>query len=362
MRPLSVTTAQTRPSRCSIASTCVRVSISAPSRAGGVGERERELARVEVAVVRQVGGGEHAVGRHERELLLRLGRGDDLHRQAEGAGPGVLALDLLQPRGRRREPQAAELVPAGILAGLALQLAVEADGVHHHPRQRDGRAQLADEAGGVPGRAVRELVLLDEHGVRPAELGEVVEDASSLRRRRRSPLPERVPARSPPGLDQAECAKPARLPCAFHARGLTPKSPPLGSDPRTFPRRRRAGSRDSSGGERCFGAVRAPGVTWSQLAWEASAIATTAAAKPRPMPIAPSFASGVRSARMPRITAPRAADSALSTATSRVPADVAAGGEGRDHRDAADGGRPQRRARALVVAPGEQARRARTGR
>ena len=40
--------------------TRVRVSISAPSAARAVGERERQLARVEVAVAGQEGGGEHA--------------------------------------------------------------------------------------------------------------------------------------------------------------------------------------------------------------------------------------------------------------------------------------------------------------
>ena len=70
-------------------------------------------------------------------------------------------------------------MPAGILAGLAAQLGVEADRVHHHPRQADRRAQLADEARRVPGRAGREVVLLDEHDVLPAEPREVVGDAAA---------------------------------------------------------------------------------------------------------------------------------------------------------------------------------------
>ena len=147
--------------------------------ARGVGERERELARVEVAVVGDERGGEHAVGAHRREELLRLLRADDLHRQAERLRPRRLAADLLEPRLRRREPQPAELVPARVVAGQLLQLGVEPDGVLHHPRQRDRRAQLADEAGAVPGRAVRELVLLDEQRVRPPELREVVEDRAA---------------------------------------------------------------------------------------------------------------------------------------------------------------------------------------
>ena len=140
-----------------------------------VGERERQLRRVEVAVVGDERRREHAVRAHRREQRLRLLRRDDLHRQPERLRPRRLAVDLLEPRLRRREPQAAELVPARVVAGQLLQLGVEADRVLHHPRERDRRAQLADEAGRVPRRSVRELELLDEDGVRPPLLREVVE-------------------------------------------------------------------------------------------------------------------------------------------------------------------------------------------
>ena len=55
---------------------------------------------------------------------------------------------------------------------------------------------------------------------------------------------------------------PARLSCAFRARGLTPKTPPLGSDPRTFPRGRCA---DGATGDRSLwsGTKRSQAVTAS---------------------------------------------------------------------------------------------------
>ena len=52
---------------------------------------------------------------HRREELLRLAARDDLHRQAERLRPRRLTAQLLVPRLRRREPQPAELVPAGSL-------------------------------------------------------------------------------------------------------------------------------------------------------------------------------------------------------------------------------------------------------
>src|SRR5690242_17216832 len=70
-------------------------------------------------------------------------------------------------------------MPAGIVAGQLLELGVEADRVLHHPRQRERRAELADEPGRVPRRAVGELELLDEQRVGPPELRQVVEDRAA---------------------------------------------------------------------------------------------------------------------------------------------------------------------------------------
>src|SRR5207248_6796886 len=83
---------------------------------GAVGERERELAGVEIAVERDERGRHHVPGRHRREHLLGLGGRDELHVEPKALRPPGLALDLLVALRRRREAQAAELVPAGVLA------------------------------------------------------------------------------------------------------------------------------------------------------------------------------------------------------------------------------------------------------
>ena len=63
--------------------------------------------------------------------------------------------------------------------------AVDVDRVHHHLRQRDRAAQLADEAGGVEGRARGELGAVEQHDVAVAELRQVIGDRGRRRRRRR---------------------------------------------------------------------------------------------------------------------------------------------------------------------------------
>ena len=103
--------------------------------AGALRERERELARVDVAVGRQEGRAEHAVGRHRREALLRLVRRDELEREPERLRPAGLPRELLHPLGRGREAERADLLPARLEPHLGLERAVQLDALHHHPRE-----------------------------------------------------------------------------------------------------------------------------------------------------------------------------------------------------------------------------------
>ena len=143
------------------------------------GERERQLARVDVAVGRQERRAEDAVRGHRREELLRLVGRDQLERQTERLRPARLPRDLLHPLGRRREPERSDLVPARLETHFGLERAVEVDALHHHPRERERAAELTNQARRVEGRPARELGALDEHHVLPAESCEPVEDGAA---------------------------------------------------------------------------------------------------------------------------------------------------------------------------------------
>ena len=144
-----------------------------------LGEREGELRRVDVAVGGEEGRAEDALGRHRREEPLRLLRRDQLEGEAEGLRPAGLAGELLQPLRGGREPERADLAPAGLELDLGAEGPVQLDRAHHHLRERERAAQLPDEPGGVEGRARREVGAVDEDGVRPAELGQPVEDRAA---------------------------------------------------------------------------------------------------------------------------------------------------------------------------------------
>ena len=139
-------------------------------------EGEGELARVDVAVGREEGRAEDAVDGHRREHALGLLSGDELQGQAEGLGPAGLAGQLLHALLARGQAQRADLVPAGLEADLLAQRSVQLDRVHHHLRQAERAAQLADQAGGVESRAAGDSRTLDEDDLGPAQAGEPVED------------------------------------------------------------------------------------------------------------------------------------------------------------------------------------------
>ena len=142
-------------------------------------EREGELARVDVAVRREVGGAEDTLGRHWRKERLRLGGRDQVEVEAERLRPAGLARELLHPLLRGGEPQRADLAPAGLEPDLLAELAVEVDRAHHHLREAQRAAKLPHQARGVEGRAAGQVGALDEHDIAPAEPRQPVEDRAA---------------------------------------------------------------------------------------------------------------------------------------------------------------------------------------
>ena len=148
-----------------------------PAPARALRQRERQVARIEMPVRGDERRALNAGRIEEGEPLEGLLRGDHLERQAEGVRPALLPAELLHPLVGRRQSERADLVPAGVDARLGRQAPVELGAVHHHPRERDARAQLPHEPRRVERRARRQLAAVEQQHVLPAELGQVVGDA-----------------------------------------------------------------------------------------------------------------------------------------------------------------------------------------
>ena len=101
-------------------------------------------------------------------------RRQQLHLQAERVRRGRLPADLDPALGRAGEPQAAIALPARGLPGLGLQPPVELDRVAQQLGDVGAGAQLADQPGGMPGRARGQPALLQQQHVGPAELAQMI--------------------------------------------------------------------------------------------------------------------------------------------------------------------------------------------
>ena len=126
-----------------------------------------------MAVGRQVRGREQPVRRDERVQLAQPVEVDDLDRDADELAHRRPRTELVEPVLARREPDAAALVV------VALEPAVELDRVAEQAHHVVARVELRAEPGRVPGRAARQLGLLEQHDVVPAELREVVREAAA---------------------------------------------------------------------------------------------------------------------------------------------------------------------------------------
>ena len=78
----------------------------------------------------------------------------------------------------RGQTQTAGGVPAGALAGFLLQLLIKLDAVSMQAGIGSGGGPLNDIAGGNPGRAGGQFIFFNQDDIRPAALGQMIEDGT----------------------------------------------------------------------------------------------------------------------------------------------------------------------------------------
>ncbi len=138
---------------------------------GGLGVGVGRAVGVEVAVERVPECADDAVGVDQPVGHLgHLGRRQDGGVEAHVAVLRAFGLEHVEPLGSVGEGDAADVVEAAGLAGQRLQFLVEADRV---------ALQRVETARRVPRRSARQFRPLDEHHVRPTELGQVVENGAA---------------------------------------------------------------------------------------------------------------------------------------------------------------------------------------
>src|SRR5271165_2359582 len=147
--------------------------------AGAPGQRGGQVGRVGPAVAGQPDRPGQVVHGHDRVELAGPLRADQLAFQLVGLGGGGGPPKLCHAVGGTGNGDAAAAPEAGAQAGLRLQPGVQLGGVLDQAGAVLRGAQLADQAGRVPGGAAGQLPLLEQEHVGPAQLGEVVADAGA---------------------------------------------------------------------------------------------------------------------------------------------------------------------------------------
>ena len=143
------------------------------------GQRVREVRGVGRPVARQPQRPGQVVAPHHRVQLDRPGRADQLAVQPVRGRGRRGPPQLPQPLGRAGHGDPAAPAEPGREPGLGLEPGVQLGGILHQLRQALRRAQLADQAGRVPGGPAGQLALLEQQQVGPAEPGQVVGDAGA---------------------------------------------------------------------------------------------------------------------------------------------------------------------------------------
>ena len=147
--------------------------------ARALGQRLRDIGRIDLAVERQPQRAGKIVGAHDRIFVRRLLDGDQRAIDPLRFCRGCDALEQGDALGRARHQHRAALLPAGGLSGFLLELRIKLRRILHQPRHVLVRAQLADKTGRVPGGAAGEPSLLEQDHVAPAELGEMIGDRAT---------------------------------------------------------------------------------------------------------------------------------------------------------------------------------------
>ncbi len=144
-----------------------------------LGERHGDVGGRGLPVGRQEGCAHHVVDLHQRPQRLRLLGRKELHLEPERRRRRRLPLDLDPALGIAGEPEPAIPLPAGREPGLRFEAIVEGDGIAEELRDVGAGAQLADEAGRMPGRPRRELAALQEQHVGEPHLAQVIGDRAA---------------------------------------------------------------------------------------------------------------------------------------------------------------------------------------
>ena len=140
-----------------------------------------EVGRLDVAVARMADRADQALDVAERPDFLDLPRRQELDLDPDRRRDAGILVVLVHAVAVQRETDVGDLAEADALAGLSLQRLIQRDRVLVDLADRVAHVEQGQEARGVPGRTRGQLLALDQHHIRPALSGQLIEGGDADR-------------------------------------------------------------------------------------------------------------------------------------------------------------------------------------
>ena len=141
--------------------------------------RHGDIDRRDMAVRRMPQGADQSFGVDQRPELLYPLDIDNLAFDAYGLRRALVEAVFVHAVAVGREAQVAVDVEADVLAGLRLERLVQVDRILVKLADRIAHVEQRQQAGGMPGRSGGQFRPLDQHGIGPAFLGQMIQGGNA---------------------------------------------------------------------------------------------------------------------------------------------------------------------------------------
>src|SRR5258708_25933 len=152
-----------------------------PAVARALGERLRQLRRVDVPIVRVVESGANTLGGDEGMAGADLLRAQHLEFDPLGPRLGYDVAKFIDAIAAVRQPEAPRDVVVDVVADTLCKLRIEPGAVALQLDQVPGSREIRAIAGRVPGRSGRQLIALEQDRIADAQLREVIHGTAAHR-------------------------------------------------------------------------------------------------------------------------------------------------------------------------------------
>ena len=143
------------------------------------GQCQRDIGRITLRVLRRPQAARHACNIQQRIFVPAFRCGQNMRLDSKDFGEGRLPPELFEAVVRQGDAERPFAAIAGGKAGLRFQAGVEIAGILGEQRHVERRAQMRQQACGMPGGAAGQAFALQQDNVAPAKLAKMIGDRTA---------------------------------------------------------------------------------------------------------------------------------------------------------------------------------------